>query len=100
VEVLIPGKRSPAPHGVQGEARTEIQDFQAVLDSGACPGLDPGFAGMTTQVTFAGTSLYNEKKKGILKTRRREKNRYEHGKKTGGFFRLHMTLVLFQYRAY
>ncbi len=29
------------------EARPGIQDFQAILDSGACPGPDPGFAGMT-----------------------------------------------------
>jgi hypothetical protein len=33
-EIVIPGKRSPAPHGIQGEARLGIQDFQAILDSG------------------------------------------------------------------
>jgi len=31
----------------EGRGRPGIQDFQAILDSGACPGLDPGFAGMT-----------------------------------------------------
>jgi hypothetical protein len=29
-----------------------IQLFQVVLDPGACPGLDPGFAGVTLQKTF------------------------------------------------
>jgi hypothetical protein len=33
-EVVIPGKRSPAPHGVQGEAQPGIQDYQRNLDSG------------------------------------------------------------------
>jgi len=33
-QVVIPGKRSPARHGVQGEARPGIQVFQAILDSG------------------------------------------------------------------
>ncbi len=32
---------------LKAEARPGIQDFQAILDSGACPGPDPGFAGMT-----------------------------------------------------
>jgi hypothetical protein len=32
--MVIPGKRSPSPHGVQGEARPGIQEFEAVLDSG------------------------------------------------------------------
>jgi hypothetical protein len=34
-----------------GDARPGIQSFQIVinyLDSGACPGLDPGFTGVTT----------------------------------------------------
>ena len=33
-EIVIPGKRGPAPHGVQGEARPGIQDFRIILDSG------------------------------------------------------------------
>jgi hypothetical protein len=33
-EIVFPGKRSPAPIGVQGDARPGIQDFQAILDSG------------------------------------------------------------------
>jgi hypothetical protein len=39
---------------------------------------------------------YNKK----ILMRRKERKRYEHSKKTGDFFGLHMTLVLFQYRAY
>jgi len=33
-------------------AKAGIQLFQDVLDPGACPGPDPGFAGVTTQETF------------------------------------------------
>jgi hypothetical protein len=44
-------------------------------------------------------SAYNEKKK-TLNQSKRGRERYEHGKEAGDFFRLHMTLVLFQYRAY
>jgi hypothetical protein len=36
-------------------AKAGIQLFQHVLDPGACPGPDPGFAGVTTQETFYGT---------------------------------------------
>jgi hypothetical protein len=34
-------------------AKAGIQLFQDVLDRGACPGRDPGFAGVTTQETFS-----------------------------------------------
>ena len=33
-------------------AKAGIQLFHNVLDPGACPGPDPGFAGETTQKTF------------------------------------------------
>ncbi len=33
-------------------AKAGIQLFQDVLDPGACPGPDPGFAGVTLQETF------------------------------------------------
>ena len=33
-------------------AKAGIQLFQDVLDPGACPGPDPGFAGETTQKNF------------------------------------------------
>jgi hypothetical protein len=33
-------------------ANPGIQLIQNVLDPGACPGLDPGFAGVTTKETF------------------------------------------------
>ena len=33
-------------------AKAGIQLFHHVLDPGACPGPDPGFAGVTTQETF------------------------------------------------
>jgi hypothetical protein len=33
-------------------AKAGIQLFQNVLEPGACPGHDPGFAGATTQETF------------------------------------------------
>jgi hypothetical protein len=33
-------------------AKAGIQLFQDVLDPGACPGPDPGFAGVTTLETF------------------------------------------------
>ena len=33
-------------------AKAGIRLFQDVLDPGACPGPDPGFAGVTTQETF------------------------------------------------
>jgi hypothetical protein len=33
-------------------AEAGIQVFQDVLDPGACPGPDPGFAGVTIQETF------------------------------------------------
>jgi hypothetical protein len=33
--------------GVQG-----IYNYSKILDSGACPGLDPGFAGMTGKRIF------------------------------------------------
>jgi hypothetical protein len=33
-------------------AKAGIQLFQDVLDPGACPGHDPGFAGVTLQETF------------------------------------------------
>ncbi len=32
--------------------KTGIQSFQLVLDSGACPGPDPGFAGVTARENF------------------------------------------------
>jgi hypothetical protein len=33
-------------------AKAGIQLFEVVLDPGACPGPDPGFAGVTPQSTF------------------------------------------------
>ena len=36
-------------------AKAGIQLFQNVLDPGACPGPDPGFAGVTTQTTSCET---------------------------------------------
>jgi hypothetical protein len=36
-------------------AKAGIQLLQVVLDPGACPGLDPGFAGVTIQETVYGT---------------------------------------------
>jgi hypothetical protein len=33
-------------------AKAGIQLFQNILDPGACPGPDPGFAGVTLQETF------------------------------------------------
>jgi hypothetical protein len=39
--MVIPGNPG------EGRGRPGIQDFQVILDSGACPGHDPGFAGMT-----------------------------------------------------
>jgi hypothetical protein len=40
MEIVIPGKRSATRNpGFSG--------ISAFLDSGACPGPDPGFAGMT-----------------------------------------------------
>jgi hypothetical protein len=33
-------------------AKAGIQSIQNVMDPGACPGHDPGFAGVTTQETF------------------------------------------------
>jgi hypothetical protein len=39
------------------------------------------------------------KKEGV-KSEQEGKERYERGKEAGDFFGLHMTLVLFQYRAY
>jgi hypothetical protein len=30
-------------------AKAGIQSFQVILDPGACPGHDPGFAGVTTK---------------------------------------------------
>jgi len=46
-----------------------------------------------------GESAYNENSKALNQSRR-ERERYGNGKKAGDFFGLHMTLVLFQYRAY
>ena len=37
-------------------AKAGIQLFQDVLDPGACPGPDPGVAGVTTQETFYETT--------------------------------------------
>jgi len=48
---------------------------------------------------YPGESAYNENRKALNQSRR-EREGYERGKKTGDFFGLHMTLVLFQYRAY
>jgi len=33
-------------------AKAGIQEYQEVLDPGACPGPDPGFAGVTALMTF------------------------------------------------
>jgi len=33
-------------------AEAGIQEYQGLLDPGACPGRDPGFAGVTTLMTF------------------------------------------------
>jgi hypothetical protein len=33
-------------------AEAGIQEYQEVLDPGACPGPDPGFAGVTASMTF------------------------------------------------
>jgi hypothetical protein len=43
--MVIPGKRRPAPHGVQGEARPGIQLFPSNPDS--------RFPGLTEQASFA-----------------------------------------------
>jgi len=60
--IVIPGKRNPAPHGVQGEARVGIYSRRR-RDSG-CPGFPLKFtlakagAGMTVFRTFARASLF------------------------------------------
>jgi hypothetical protein len=41
-------------------AKAGIQLFQPVLDPGACPGPDPGFAGVTTQETFYETINFKD----------------------------------------
>ena len=46
-------KRDPESSPAQG-------GIQEILDSGACPGPDPGFAGMTEEMTFARSSYYNK----------------------------------------
>jgi hypothetical protein len=52
-------------------AKAGIQLFQDVLDPGACPGPDPGFAGVTLQETF-----YE-----IINVAKGEKNEYFYVKK-------------------
>jgi hypothetical protein len=42
--------REPGFSGIP--AKAGIQLFQLILDPGACPGPDPGFAGVTTLVAF------------------------------------------------
>jgi hypothetical protein len=39
-------------------AKAGIQLFQVVLDPGACPGPDPGFAEVTIQETFYETIVF------------------------------------------
>jgi hypothetical protein len=46
-----------------------------------------------------GEWAYNTNK-AVLNRIKSERNRHEQDQKAGGFFGLHMTLVLFQYRAY
>ena len=47
----------PAKAGIQSSlAKAGIQSFKLVLDPGACPGPDPGFAGETT-ITVLGFCL-------------------------------------------
>ena len=40
-------------------AKAGIQLFQDVLDPGACPGPDPGFAGVTLQEIFYEIIIFN-----------------------------------------
>jgi hypothetical protein len=44
-------------HRIVIPAKAGIQLFQDVLDPGACPGPDPGFAGVTIQETFYETII-------------------------------------------
>jgi hypothetical protein len=37
-------------------AKVGIQLFEGFLDPGACPGHDPGFAGVTTKILLTGPS--------------------------------------------
>jgi hypothetical protein len=46
-------------------AEAGIQEYQELLDPGACPGPDPGFAGVTAWKTFYETSKYQKKGCGL-----------------------------------
>jgi hypothetical protein len=49
---VIPAKAN------QRRSLAGIQEKQAVLDPGACPGHDPGFAGVTALMTFYETITF------------------------------------------
>ena len=51
-------------------AKAGIQLFQDVLDPGACPGPDPGFAGVTLQETFYEIIIFSICLAGIMASRK------------------------------
>jgi len=47
-------------------AEAGIQEYQELLDPGACPGPDPGFAGVTAWGLFAKASMLKHLASGVF----------------------------------